>query len=498
MKIFLNFDSDVNSIYNHNLYKTYLEKKLELRNISSINHDKFKEHFKLKYLNIINYELCLPYLLGKEYENSGWILYLNTSFNFIKNINEIEKNINNNKLYFYILGENNKVNFLLINTKNENWKDIDIVKLHNLNNEALLKLIYNKKNTNIDIYDNKNCLCSNNENNKIKDSILNNLNSIEKKILKYQKKNKILYVTSFNKKLYEEYGKDFIKTFNFEGDLILFSEENLNFIHDENQINYNLLIGNLFEVDKGFLKFVQRNKERNIVDAAKGFRYNTIRFSYKVFSLINAFKYMKNKKYEYMVWLDGDMVFKKKLNYEFVKNKLTDNKSLISYLGRKSGRCYSECGFLIFNLNHLLFKKYIYEVRDCYLTDKIYELDEWHDSYIWDYFRIKFQIEHKVENFNITTRFGGNQGVNHIINETPLKDYMDHLKGDIRKEIKTSSNNKLYNKLKKKKDSELPNKPDHKYTGPKPKLFDVIKSQLKDKNRIRKIENKKKQSKKNN
>lgn len=492
MKLYLGYNgNNTQSIKNFNLYKIYLKNKNIDVNINEINLDNIESYFDIKYINIKNYNLCLSYLLTINNINEKCIMYIDVNYNFIKNIKNIKKKyIDNKKLFYYCCNEKFNIKFLIIHPNNWKVKNIDIANFHNLDYDDLYKIIIKDNESFIIKIRNEDIFNDDEESIKIKNSITDNLNILEKKKLGYLKKHNILYVTSFNKKLYSEYGKKFLNTFNFEGDLILFSEEDMNFVKNELDIKYNLFIGNLLDVDKGFLNFCKRNKKRNIKDAKKGFRFNAIRFSYKVFSLINAYKYFNDRKYDLMIWLDGDIIFKKQLKSNYVINKLSSNDTLLSYLGRKNGRCYSECGFLIFNLNHKYIKKFLYQIKDCYLKDEIYELDEWHDSYIWDYFRIKFQIMYKIKNFNITNRFECKQNVNHIVNESPLKDYLDHLKGDIRKEIKTSQNEKLYNKMKKKRDSLDPNKQNNQELNnfKTEKLFNIIRRQIKQK--INKLEKK--------
>lgn len=491
MKIYFNYnENNISSIKNYNLYKLYLQNTNSDFKNEKINESDYKSFFNLNYMNIQNYNICLPYLLGKNNIEQKCVMYIDVDYKLIKDIKNIKKMcLNKDKLFYYCLDNESNIRFLLIHTDHPKFKDIDIIKLHNINENELKNIIFDSnKSIIVNLNDNEIFYDKNKEKIK-KNLIINNLNSIEKKKLNFIRKNKILYVTSFNKKLYDVYGKKFLSTFNFEGDLILFSEDDMNFVTKDIKIKYNLFIGNLFGFDKSFFKFCKRNEKRNIQDAALGFRFNAIRFSYKVFSLINAYKYFKNDKYELMIWLDGDMIFKKELNSEYALNKLYDKNTLLSYLGRKNGRCYSECGFLVFNLKHAFIKRYLYEIRDCYLNDKIYELDEWHDSYIWDYFRIKYEMLYNIKNFNITSRFGCEQNVNHIITETPLIDYLDHLKGDIRKEIKTSANQKLYKKIKKQRDAENPDKQNDNESinnEKKEKLFDIIKRQIRKKIKMEK------------
>ena len=61
----------------------------------------------------------------------------------------------------------------------------------------------------------------------------------------------------------------------------------------------------------------------------------------------------------------------------------------MTFLARKNS--YSECGFLGFNTKHEYFKQYIQSIIDIYVTGEIFSLEQWHDSWIWDYLRINFE-----------------------------------------------------------------------------------------------------------
>ena len=91
---------------------------------------------------------------------------------------------------------------------------------------------------------------------------------------------------------------------------------------------------------------------------------------------------------------------------------------------------YSECGFLGFNTKHEYFQQYLQSIIDIYVTGKIFSLEQWHDSWIWDYLRINFEKKYGIENRNIS---GEGYHSTHPFMLSGLQKYFDHLKGPERK-----------------------------------------------------------------
>jgi hypothetical protein len=97
---------------------------------------------------------------------------------------------------------------------------------------------------------------------------------------------------------------------------------------------------------------------------------------------------------------------------------------MMSFLGRYNQ--YSECGFLIFNMKHEYINYYFKEMKRMYVSNDIYKLNEYHDSYIWDYVRLQFETKFNVETFSIT-EFNMN---NDVLSKSKLFTYLVHLKGN--------------------------------------------------------------------
>lgn len=250
---------------------------------------------------------------------------------------------------------------------------------------------------------------------------LDYLNVNEKFRITHKRKHDVLYITTFNKYLYEKYAYRFIDTFEkVEGDLIIYSEENLSYLQEKIP---QAKIVNSFQLVPEMVDFIKRNSKRNMADKKRGFFFDGIRFCYKVFAVTHAG--MNLPEYKYMVWVDADCFFKNELTFNDL-NKFIKPNTLMSYLGRN--KQYSECGFLIFNLDHEYCYDYLRSMKKMYTKNTIYTLPEWHDSYVWDYVRKKFEKRHGIKNYSIS----GHDKDGHVLLKTKLYHYIDHLKGPLK------------------------------------------------------------------
>jgi len=268
-----------------------------------------------------------------------------------------------------------------------------------------------------------------------------------------------LIVTSFNQKLYDLYAFNFLKTFNLPFDLKIYSEKKPLVFSSRLNVNnlkkFNIKKKYIFREDKEFSNFVSKydvgSKKKNILGGLSDMLTDTVRFSYKVFSLINAFNEYKND-YKYIVWIDADFIFKKKFDHKFL-SIMTDESKFMSYMGREG--TYSECGFLIFNTQNKYSDLYFKEIRNLYLNGDIFKLPETHDSYIWDFLRKEFENKYEdFKNINITELsynllknydlidkkyFLSYKSNHNVLEKTILFNYMYHLKGNRKFKLKKIS-----------------------------------------------------------
>ena len=218
---------------------------------------------------------------------------------------------------------------------------------------------------------------------------------------------KILVVTSYNNKLYKEYAHRFRETYNWKFDLKVYNEDE-----------------DMYDLVPDCKAFVDRNKSKIIPNTDAWFFIDGVRFCYKVYAYSHAL--LTEKNYDYIIGIDADSVFYKETTEHFVKTRLYSPDRMMTYLGR--GQQYSECGFLGFNMKHPETINYATEMKRMYDSDDIYNLNEQHDSYVWDHIRNRFEGKRQVKNINI-----GDNRAGHVQARSVLGNFYDHTKGKERK-----------------------------------------------------------------
>src|SRR6056300_636748 len=225
-------------------------------------------------------------------------------------------------------------------------------------------------------------------------------------------------VTTLNKKLYNQYGHKFFETYNWPFDLQVYSEDLLDIPHQ------NIIVRSTFDEIPECEEFVNRNKQREVPDTPEGFLLDAVRFCYKVYAYTDMI--INNEDYDGLICIDADSVFYKPIDVNWIKEHIHRDDCMMTYLGRPN---YSECGFLYFNMKHKETKHYAKIMKDMYDTDHIYDLKEQHDSFIWDYVRLRFEKDKDVKNHNI-----GDRKVGHVQARSILGTIYDHTKGPSRKQ----------------------------------------------------------------
>tara|TARA_X000000368_G_C22946712_1_gene674698 strand:- start:251 stop:967 length:717 start_codon:yes stop_codon:yes gene_type:complete len=215
---------------------------------------------------------------------------------------------------------------------------------------------------------------------------------------------KILAVTTYNNKLYKEYAHRFEKTYNWDFPYTVYNEDD-----------------GMMEAIPECKAFVERNKNKfEGKDFLKDFWQDGVRFCYKVYAYTHAI--LNYREYDYVIGIDADSVFYTPMTKDFIKTRLYKSECMMTYLGR--GNQYSECGFLGFNMKHPEIINYANEMKYMYDSDEIYNLNEQHDSYVWDHVRLKFEGKKQVKNLNIGDGRGG-----HVQVRSVLGKFYDHTKG---------------------------------------------------------------------
>lgn len=226
----------------------------------------------------------------------------------------------------------------------------------------------------------------------------------------------IQVVTTWNNRLHTEYAHIFESSYNWSFPYTVYNED-----------------VDMFDRIPELKLFVDRNRNRYIVE--NDYRFDAVRFCYKVFAYVHAILNAPEGT-KGIIGIDADSKFVNPIDEAWIDEHIHRDDCMMTYLGR--GNDYSECGFLYFNLQHPDIFDYARAMRDMYVYDKIYDLQEYHDSFIWDFVRMQFESVRGTKNHNI-----GDGRWGHVQARSILGTVYDHLKGN-RKSAGRSPESDLY------------------------------------------------------
>ena len=226
------------------------------------------------------------------------------------------------------------------------------------------------------------------------------------------------FVTTMNKRLFDEYGKDLLLSYKNTGQkfpLYVYVEDKI----DKYPIMQNIIYVPLYEEEPECEKFVNRNSKKEV----PSFMFDAVRFSYKVFAQCNASKHGGK-----MYYVDADCVFLQNMDEEILEQIMPD-KICTSFYYREG--LYTETGFIGFNMEHECMKDFIEHYRNLYVNDTVYDLPFQTDCHTYDNTR-------KIMTNNFTDDYYekklGDGGPSHIMARDKLiHDYLDHRKGKRKK-----------------------------------------------------------------
>lgn len=257
----------------------------------------------------------------------------------------------------------------------------------------------------------------------------------------------ITIVGSLNKNLYASYGKRFIAEFlDHAGPdvelAIVFEDgvpdqlgtaEKLTCLElaDSRHGQFKKYFGHLYEANG--IRFAQKRTANGqiVKTTIRDFRFNAVRFSFKIFALMLAYKSIEPGRA--FAWLDADMRCLRNFSDDDLLAFMPGEGQIMSYLGRTKfpeKAPYSECGFLGFNPAHPKTPEFLERMETLYLSGEFFSKAQWHDSWLWDEVRQEFEAEGNA--------FKNLSGTAHVLEHpfinTGLGQFFDHLKGPVRKE----------------------------------------------------------------
>jgi len=241
--------------------------------------------------------------------------------------------------------------------------------------------------------------------------------------------NRVTVVTSFGPAGYELYGKRFLDSFERHWprtvDLVAYVEDGTRHPRAQTRMLWNV---------EGCTEFISRHYSdpsangmvpaacwsRNDIGKGRSYRTNAVKFCRKPFAVRDA---ARRTDAGILVWIDADVVTTAPVPADLVERVLQGREC--AYLGRKN--THSECGFLAFRLPHA--RNLIEDWAGAYQSDEVFRMREQHDSYVFDVCRERGRVRSQ----NMTP-----EGRGHVWFQSPLGQYMDHLKGEERKQIGAS------------------------------------------------------------
>lgn len=242
---------------------------------------------------------------------------------------------------------------------------------------------------------------------------------------------KYTVVSTFNAQGYDSYGRrmieTFLKTWPAEVDLCIYTEQcsvgitapNLH-IRDLAQCSPSLTAFKQrwqnVPYATGNVESIPRLAARS--DSKKSFKWDAIRFSHKVYSIGHCADHCNA---DTLLWMDADMVCHSPITLADL-DRMCPTAYDICFLGR--GKKFSECGLYAMNLNSAATKKFVKDFVGMYDQGSIFNLDEWHDSYVFDHVR-------RANNLK-GLDWSGHQfnGEGHPLINGEWGRWLDHLKGD--------------------------------------------------------------------
>lgn len=229
---------------------------------------------------------------------------------------------------------------------------------------------------------------------------------------------KFSVVTSFSAKGFEEYGARFVETFRTfwpaEVALYVVSEDWLPIPYWHLSASPAASDFLLRHQDSARAKGTAPEQMVREKRGSYNFRFDAYRFCKKVFAIDLIAKEVKTGK---LFWVDGDVETFAEVPLDLLA-KILPAGHAVSCLDR--GHYHSECGFVGYDLDHPACRPFIEAFAALYGSDEVFNLGEWHDSWVFDWLRRKMS----VPTFAIPHNSRSHPFVN-----SDLGHYMDHKKG---------------------------------------------------------------------
>ena len=212
-----------------------------------------------------------------------------------------------------------------------------------------------------------------------------------------EESNSVLFFTTFNKNGYDLYGKEWIKSFisianyytkfrakiYYEGFDPQESHPNIEWINFREVVN---------DHSRWKTEYLKKSQHPDYV------RTMTVRFSHKAFVIQHV---LDTQSHDYLVWLDGDCVFKNS-DYTRFPNNILNDKFLACQVEHNHDLNHIESGILMFKGNHLDTKRFNEEFKKHYEVDNIIKMGQPYDGFVI----YKALLTSGVEYTNLNQKYG--------------------------------------------------------------------------------------------
>jgi hypothetical protein len=238
---------------------------------------------------------------------------------------------------------------------------------------------------------------------------------------------KIELITTYNKKYYDICAKKMIETF------IKFWPKDVHLYAYYQEQEPEIFADNLHYIDlyaenPKLKRFVFDNqidpKKNGMIDGEYNFQRDGVKFSHKVFAQTHRIKHTTA---DVCIFLDADTYTHAQPNMEYINSILPED-HLCTYFGRP--KLYDETGFFMHNATHYKAKVWAEELEKIYTSGEIWTYPLQVDCYTVYACRQKFKDEKQLD----LVEHHGKLGKKHPFVNSPLGEFLDHLKGD-RKEL---------------------------------------------------------------
>jgi hypothetical protein len=147
------------------------------------------------------------------------------------------------------------------------------------------------------------------------------------------------------------------------------------------------------------------------------------RFTWKVQAQIHA---IRNSSADYVIWLDADVVQTQLFTPESWQAVMPAADHVATFLNRQPVM-YAETGWIAYNCTHAGTRPFVNALEEIYLSQRIFDIKQWHDAFVWDHVRQQTQTPMR----NILSRARTDDPFAH----SDLADYFCHHKGPRKQHI---------------------------------------------------------------